>query len=149
MNKGGTVTPIGPNIKITMVHAEHSSELVWKDAAGKDNTYSAGEPVGFIITLENGMKVYHMGDTGLFGDMKLIGDYYKPDIILMPIGGHFVMPPEDAAYATKNWLHPKHVIPMHYGTFPPLKGTPDEYKAALGASSTQVHALKPGEEISF
>ena len=104
MNKSGTIQPVGPNIKIMMVRAEHSSEFVTKDAAGVEHMYPAGEPVGFIITLENGMKVYHMGDTGLFGDMKLIGDLYKPDIVLMPIGGHFVMDPVQAAYATNTWL---------------------------------------------
>jgi L-ascorbate metabolism protein UlaG (beta-lactamase superfamily) len=63
-----------------------------------------------------------MGDTGRFGDIKLIADYYKPDLVLMPIGGHFVMDPQDAAYATREWLKPKFVIPIHYGTFPVLKG---------------------------
>lgn len=149
MNKSGTITPIGPNIKITMVHAEHSSELVMKDAEGKEHMYAAGEPVGFIITLENGLKVYHMGDTGLFGDMKFIGEYYKPNIVLIPIGGHFVMPPEDAAYAINNWLKPADAIPMHYGTIPQLKGTPEEFIHALGNTSTKVHVMKPGDEITF
>ena len=79
---------------------------------------------GFIIEFENGFKIYHMGDTGLFGDMKLIGEYYKPDLLMIPIGGHFVMDPRDAAYATKEMLKPKYAIPFHYGTFPVLKGTP-------------------------
>ena len=95
------------------------------------------------------MKVYHMGDTGLFGDMAFIGSYYHPDIVLMPIGGHFVMDPVQAAYATKTWLKPAHVIPMHYGTIPQLKGTPEEYIKALGDSPTKVHVLKPGDEITF
>ena len=69
MNKGGTIQPF-PGVKITMTHAEHSSEMLLKDDHGKDTTYSAGEPVGFIIELENGFKIYHMGDTGVFGDMK-------------------------------------------------------------------------------
>jgi L-ascorbate metabolism protein UlaG (beta-lactamase superfamily) len=150
MNKSGTITPVGPDIKITMVRAEHSSDFVWKDPdSGKDRMWSGGEPVGFIITLENGMKLYHMGDTGLFGDMGFIGSYYKPDIILMPIGGHFVMDPVQAAYATNTWLKPAHVIPMHYGTIPQLKGTPEEFIAALGSTATKVHVMKPGDEISF
>jgi L-ascorbate metabolism protein UlaG (beta-lactamase superfamily) len=103
-----------------------------------------GRPAGFIIQLENGFKIYHMGETGLFGDMKLISDYYKPDLILMPIGGHFVMDPQDAAYATKEWLKPKFVIPMHYGTTPVLKGTPQEYMAALGQTTTKVFPINPG-----
>src|SRR5690242_1891630 len=74
MNKGGVITPLGPDIKITMTRAEHSSEMVWKNpATGKEETHVGGEPVGFILQLENGFKIYHMGDTGLFGDMRLIG----------------------------------------------------------------------------
>jgi len=150
MNKGGTVTPLGPEIKITMTRAEHSSELVWKNAAGKDETYVGGEPAGFIVELENGFKVYHMGDTGLFGDMRWIGEYYKPDLILIPIGGHFVMSPQDAAVATRDFLKPKHAIPIHYGTFPVLRGTPEEYVKALGPSpATKVHAISPGEKLTF
>lgn len=148
--KGGTVTPLGPEIKITAVHAEHSSELGWKNpATGKDEVHVGGEPVGFIIELENGFKIYAMGDTGLFGDMKLIGDYYKPDLALVPIGGYFVMSPKDAAYATREWIHPRYVIPIHYGTTPQLKGTPAEYAAALGSSRTKVMALNPGDKTSF
>lgn len=148
--KSGTVTPLGPDIKITAVHAEHSSELGWKNpATGKDEVHVGGEPVGYIIELENGFKIYHMGDTGLFGDMKFIGDYYKPDLALMPIGGHFVMSPKDAAMATREWLHPRFVIPMHYGTTPQLKGTPAEYSAALGHSKIKVMAINPGDKLDF
>lgn len=148
--KSGTVTPLGPQIKITAVHAEHSSELGWKNpASGKDEVHVGGEPVGYIIELENGFKIYHAGDTGLFGDMKLIGDYYKPDLALLPIGGYFVMSPKDAAYATRTWLHPRYVIPMHYGTTPQLKGTPAEYAAALGSSRTKVMTLQPGDKSTF
>jgi L-ascorbate metabolism protein UlaG (beta-lactamase superfamily) len=150
MNKSGTASPIGPDIKITPVHAEHSSELDWVDPiTGKTRTFPGGEPMGWIITLENGYKIYHMGDTGLFSDMKFIAEYYKPDLILIPIGGHFVMSPADAAYATKNWLHPHDAIPIHYGTFPVLKGTPQEYMDALGSTSTKVHAINPGDEVVF
>jgi len=148
--KSGTVTPLGPDIKITAVHAEHSSELGWKNpATGKDEVHVGGEPVGYIIELENGFKIYHMGDTGLFGDMQFIGDYYKPDLALMPIGGYFVMSPKDAAYATRTWLHPRYVIPMHYGTTPQLKGTPEEYAAALGKGKTKILPLSPGDKTSF
>ena len=149
MNKGGTVMPLGSEIKITQTHAEHSSELLWKNAAGKDETYVGGEPVGYIIELENGFKIYHMGDTGLFGDMRWIGEYYKPDLILIPIGGHFVMSPQDAAVATRDFLKPKHAIPMHYGTFPVLRGTPEEYIKALGSTTTKVHAMNPGDKVTF
>jgi L-ascorbate metabolism protein UlaG (beta-lactamase superfamily) len=148
--KGGKVQPLGPQITITQVRAEHSSELTVTDpATKKTTTHVGGEPAGFIIQMENGFKVYHMGDTGLFGDMKLIADYYKPDLVLMPIGGHFMMDPVDAAYATREWLKPKFVIPMHYGTTPLLKGTPQEYMAALGQTTTKVFPINPGEKLEF
>ena len=149
MSKGGTIEPF-PGVKITMVHAEHSSEMILKDpATGKDTSYPAGEPAGFIIQLENGFKIYHMGDTGLFGDMKFIGEYYKPDLLLVPIGGHFVMDPKDAAYATTQWIKPKMAMPMHYGTNPFLKGTPEQYKTAMGASSIKVIMMQPGDKQMF
>jgi L-ascorbate metabolism protein UlaG (beta-lactamase superfamily) len=149
MNKSGTVKPLGDKIRITMVHAEHSSELAWKNpATGKDEVHVGGEPVGFVIELENGFRIYHMGDTGLFGDMKMIGDRYRPDLVLIPIGGHFVMGPEDAAYAT-SMLSAKHAIPIHYGTIPVLKGTPEEYARALGKAAVKVHVPQPGDSLSF
>jgi L-ascorbate metabolism protein UlaG (beta-lactamase superfamily) len=149
--KGGTIAPFGPDgVKITATHAEHSSEIVWTNpATGKPESHAAGEPVGYIIELENGFKIYHMGDTGLFGDMKLIADYYKPDLVLMPIGRHFVMSPEDAAYATKSFLKPRFVIPMHYGTTPVLTGKPEEYIKALGRTATRVIVPEPGEKVVF
>lgn len=148
--KGGTVTPLGPGVKITQVRAEHSSELTLVDpVTKKSTTYPGGEPAGFIIELENGFKLYHMGDTGLFGDMRLIAEYYRPDLILMPIGGHFVMDPRDAAYATRELLKPRYVIPIHYGTFPVLRGTPQEYQQFLGQTTTQVFPLNPGERVTF
>lgn len=113
-NKSGSVRPV-PGIKVTAVAAEHSSLLVWKNpATDKNESHPAGEAVGYIIELENGFKIWHMGDTGLFGDMKFIGEYYKPDLVLIPIGGNFTMGPEDAAYAIKEWIKPKAVLPMHY-----------------------------------
>lgn len=148
-NKGGTVTP-APGIKVTAVHAEHSSVIVWKNpATGKDEAHPGGEPVGFIIELENGFRIYHMGDTGPFADMAFIASHYKPDLVLMPIGGHFTMGPEDAAFVTREWLRPRFVIPMHYGANPLGKGTPEQYLRALGSSATRVLALKPGESASF
>lgn len=149
MNKGGTITPF-PGVKITQVRAEHSSELLWTNPrTKKKETHPGGEPVGFIIELENGFKIYHMGDTGLFGDMKLIGDYYKPDLVMIPIGGHFGMDPKDAAYATREWLKPKYAIPIHYGTLPVLTGTPKDYLQALGNAPVKVFLIKPGEKLAF
>ena len=148
--KSGTVMPLGPTVRITAVHAEHSSELAYKNpVTGNEEVHVGGEPIGFIIELENGFKIYHMGDTGLFGDMKFIAQYYKPDLILIPIGGHFVMDPKDAAMATRDWLKPKFAIPMHYGTTPVLKGTPAEYISALGDSPTKVMVMMPGDKVEF
>jgi L-ascorbate metabolism protein UlaG (beta-lactamase superfamily) len=149
--KGGRVEPLGPGIRITQVRAEHSSEVTVVDpVTKKSTTYPGGEPAGFIIELENGFKVYHMGDTGLFGDMRLIGEYYKPDLVLIPIGGHFVMHPADAAYATREMVKPKIAIPIHYGTHALLRGTPQEYQAALGAGTgVQVFPINPGDTVTL
>ncbi|HEV2610806.1 MAG TPA: metal-dependent hydrolase [Noviherbaspirillum sp.] len=149
--KGGTIMPFGPGgVRITATRAEHSSELVWRNpATDKDETHVGGEPVGFIIELENGFKIYHMGDTGLFGDMKFIGEYYKPDLVMIPIGGHFVMDPKDAAVATRDFLKPKFAIPIHYGTTPVLKGTPQEYTTALGNAPVKVLSMQPGDSMAF
>lgn len=148
-NKSGRITPV-PGIKVTAVHAEHSSVYVWRNpATGKDETHAGGEPVGYIIELENGFRIWHMGDTGLFGDMKLIAEYYKPDLVLMPIGGHFTMDPVDAAFALRELIKPKFVIPMHYGANPLGKGTPQELVQALGNAPVKVLALKPGEQADF
>jgi L-ascorbate metabolism protein UlaG (beta-lactamase superfamily) len=149
--KGGTVMPFGPDgVKITATHAEHSSELVWKNpATGKEETHFGGEPVGYVIEMENGFKIYHTGDTGPFGDMALIGELYKPDLVLMSIGRYFGMGPEDAALMTNRYLKPRFAIPMHYGTFPVLSGKPEEYIKALGQSSTRVIVMQPGEKVEF
>jgi L-ascorbate metabolism protein UlaG (beta-lactamase superfamily) len=149
-NKGGVVTPLGPGIKIIMTRAEHSSEYQWTNPkTGQAEMHVGGEPAGFIIELENGFRIYHMGDTGLFGDMRLIADLYKPDLVLIPVGGHFVMSPQDAARATKRYFRPRYAIPMHYGTNPFLTGTPAQYKEALGFCRTRVLDLKFGETVRF
>ncbi len=148
-NKSGRITPL-PGIKVTAVHAEHSSVYVWRNpTTGKDETHPGGEPVGYIIELENGFRIYHMGDTGLFGDLKLIGEYYKPDVVLIPIGGHFTMDPADAAFAVRELLKTKVAIPMHYGANPLGKGTPAELVQALGNAPVKVIALKPGDKAEF
>jgi L-ascorbate metabolism protein UlaG (beta-lactamase superfamily) len=150
MNKGGTVLPLGPGIRITMVHAEHSSELLWRNpATGKMEVHPGGEPVGYVIEMENGFRIYHMGDTALFSDMRLIAERYHPNLVLIPIGGHYVMDPADAAFAVREWLKPAAAIPMHYGTTPVLKGTPEQFRAALGDAATRVLALEPGESVDF
>ncbi len=149
MNKGGTVEPV-PGIKVTAVRAEHSSVLVWRNpATQQDETHPGGEPVGWIIELENGFRIYHAGDTALFGDMKLIGERYKPDLALLPIGGNFTMGPADAAWAVNEMLRPKAVIPMHYGANPLAKGTAREFVDALGASATRLFVAVPGQPLKF
>ncbi len=148
-NKGGTVT-VAPGIKVTAVHAEHSSTLVWRNpATGKDETHSSGEAVGYIIELENGLRIYHAGDTAVFGDMKYIGERYKPDLALVPIGGNFTMDPADAAYAVRELIRPKFVIPMHYGTNPLATGTAPEFVKAMGDSAVKVIVAEPGRPLQF
>ncbi len=119
MNISGCVEDEG--IKICMTEASHSSAEI---VDGK--IVYLGNPAGFVITLENGVKIYHAGDTGLFGGLSLIGEFYSPDIVMLPIGGHFTMGPKEAAYAVR-LLKPSYIIPMHYGTFPVLTGTPEEF----------------------
>ncbi|MEQ9554653.1 MAG: metal-dependent hydrolase [Rhodospirillales bacterium] len=150
-NKSGPITPLGPDITVTMTHAEHSSEIVHKDAAGKEGIYPGGEPAGYVIKLEDGYTIYHTGDSGVFKDMELIHDLYKPDLVLICIGGWFTMDPRHAAYAVTKFLKPKTVMPMHYGTFPPLKGTPDELKKHLAdmGDKTEVVVMQPGDEKTF
>ena len=148
-NKSGPINPLD-GITVTMVRAEHSSELVHTDpATNQKRVFPGGEPCGYIVELENGFKIYHAGDTGVFADMKFIGEYYQPDLELLPIGGHFTMDPVHAAYAIKNLLKSKRVIPIHYGTFPPLKGTPEQLTQALGSSRTEVIVMQPGEKRTF
>ena len=148
-NKTGSVKPL-PGIKVTAVQAEHSSLLVWKNpATDKNESHPAGEAVGYIIELENGFKIWHMGDTGLFGDMKFITERYKPDLVLMPIGGNFTMAPDDAAFAARNWIQPKMVIPMHYNSNPLTPGTLAEFQEAMKGSSVKVVPMTEGQSLEF
>lgn len=150
MNKGGTVEA-APGIHVTAVRAEHSSAYVWRNpATSKDETHPGGEAIGWIIELENGFRIYHAGDTAVFGDMKLIGERYRPDVALVPIGGNFTMGPADAAWAVKDMLKPRVVIPMHYGVNPLARGTPKQFVDAMGpASSVQIRVATPGEPLRF
>jgi L-ascorbate metabolism protein UlaG (beta-lactamase superfamily) len=142
MNKGGTVEVAG--LKVTMVTADHSAGE-WNGAA--ETTLYLGEPAGFVVELESGFRFYHAGDTNVFGDLRLIADLYRPDLAILPIGGHYTMGPREAALAVE-LLGVQQVIPMHYGTFPILAGTPDALRAELagrGLGSVEVHELVPGE----
>lgn len=152
LNKGGTSAPLGPAIKVHMVPAEHSSSLdltsIKPDATGP-RFVDGGVAIGYVIEFENGYKIYHTGDTDAFGDMALIGKYYKPDLALVCIGGHFTMGPERAAFALKEFIRPKVAVPMHYGTFPAINRSPAELRAALGNAPIKVVELKPGEAMRF
>lgn len=140
MNISGCVED--SNIKICMTEATHSSAEITDG-----NIIYLGNPVGFVITLENGLKIYHAGDTGLFGGLSLIGEFYKPDVVMLPIGGHFTMGPLEAAYAVK-LLKPSYIIPMHYKTFPILTGTPEEFIEALATEyKERVIKLDIGEFV--
>ena len=154
MNKGGTVTPIGRGIKIHMVPAEHSAAidlqamgLEWEP--GSPSQLFMGAAVGYVVELENGFTIYHTGDTGVFGDMALINTFYAPDLALVAIGGYYTMDPEGAAYAVRELIKPKQVIPIHYGTFPVINRTPAEFKEALGDSPVEVLDVNPGQVLKF
>ena len=140
MGKGGS-QKVG-DFDVTMTHAFHSNSI-------DDNGVRiyGGEPAGLVIRMPGGFTLYHAGDTALFGDMKLIGELYQPDVALLPIGDHFTMGPREAAYAIR-LLGVKHVVPMHYATFPVLVGTPEALrKEASDVAGLQIHALKPGESL--
>ncbi len=145
MNKGGTVEVDG--IKVTMVRADHSAGDIY---AGAEAPIYLGEPVGWVVELENGYRFYYAGDTDVFGDMRLIGERYRPQAALLPIGGHFTMDPTAAALAVE-LLGVRDVVPMHYGTFPLLAGTPQQLRDALagrGLGDVTVHEVKPGGSIA-
>ena len=103
-----------------------------------------GEPAGYVLTLEDGRAIYFAGDTCLFGDMRLIGEMYKPEIAFLPIGDRFTMDPAAAAKACE-FLGVRQVVPMHWGTFPLLTGTPADLRRALGSAGVEVLELRPGE----
>jgi L-ascorbate metabolism protein UlaG (beta-lactamase superfamily) len=137
MNKGGTQT-VG-DVKVTMVHADHSCGI--QDG---DQIVYGGEAVGYVLEFASGLKLYHAGDTNVFGDMQIIRDLYAPEIAALPIGDLFTMSPREAAYACK-LLKPKSVIPMHFGTFPPLVGRPSDLQKLV--PEVEVFAMKPGETV--
>jgi len=140
-NLGGTAKVLDTNI--TMVPAFHSSSI---NAPGLE--FSAAMPVGMVI--ESGKVAYHAGDTAVFGDMKIIGDLYRPDVAMLPIGGFYTMDAKQAALAVK-LIRPKTVIPMHYNTFPAIKADPKEFAELVNKQSkgTKVVILKPGEAFEL
>ncbi len=145
MNKGGTVVAAGQ--RVTMVHAEHSAGGLFEDGA----TVHLGEPVGLVVELEGGLRLYHSGDTDVFGDMALIRELHRPDVAFLSIGGHYTMDPRGAAKAVE-LLGVTRVVPIHYGTFDALAGTPDQLRAALkarGLADVQVISPEPGEPVEL
>ena len=143
LNKGGNAEVGG--IKVTGVNAFHSSSIQTEDGS----SIYGGEPMGLVIEFESGFKLYHAGDTSVFGDMSLIGELYSPDLALLPIGNRLVMSPFEAAHAAR-LLGVRHAVPIHYGTFPFLPGTPEEFKehASTIAPDLNIHVMQPGEDLA-
>jgi L-ascorbate metabolism protein UlaG (beta-lactamase superfamily) len=137
MNPGGTLDALG--LSVTMVPAVHSSSI---EEDGRQ--LYMGLATGYVIRFEDGLTVYFAGDTSVFGDMKLIGELYQPAIAFLPIGDLYTMGPEQAAKACE-LLNVRQVVPMHYGTFPALTGTPARLRALVEPRGVQVLELKPGE----
>jgi L-ascorbate metabolism protein UlaG (beta-lactamase superfamily) len=142
-NKGGTVEAAG--LKVSMVPAEHSAGD-WNPS--DETTLYLGEPAGFVVELENGFRIYHAGDTAVFGDMAVIRQLFRPDLALLPIGGHYTMDPTGAALAVE-LLGVDHVLPIHWGTFPALAGTPAQLREAVAARGLKatVHEWEPGDSV--
>ncbi len=141
MNKGGSQQAAG--LTFTMVHAIHSSGI----EDGGSVVYG-GEPCGFVITLEDGTRIYHAGDTAVHAEMALIGEIYEPEIALLPIGDLYTMSPREAAVAAR-LLHPRIIVPAHWGTFPALTGTPAMLREELSKANVQadVVELQPGKAL--
>ena len=147
-NKGATAHIDG--IKLSMVEAFHSSSAKKTGVKLRIDEF-VGEAVGYIIEFENGLRIYHSGDTSLMGDMKsIIADFYNPHIAILPIGGVFTMGPAEAAFACK-LIRPAAVIPEHYGTFPGLVQTTDVFKEEVRkqAPKTKVIDMKPGDSVNM
>lgn len=140
MNPGGTVEVLG--LSIAMVQAHHSSSVM-----DDGRHLYAGVAAGYVVKFENSLTIYYAGDTSLFGDMRLIGELYKPAIGFLPIGDVYTMGPVQAAKACE-LLGIKQVVPMHYGTFPALTGTPAKLRELVKPLGVAVLELKPGETAS-
>ena len=139
MNKGGSQSV--ESVRVTMVHADHSCGI-----EDDGEIVYGGEACGFVIELEGGVKIYHAGDTNVFGDMGIIRELYAPELVMLPIGDLFTMSPKEAAYACK-LLQPKFVIPMHFDTFPALTGRPPQLQKLVEPSGVQVIAMQHGETL--
>jgi len=138
MNLGGTVQLA--DVAVTMVEAKHSST-----AQDEHGTHDVGVATGFVLTVSEGPVLYCAGDTTVFGDMKLIGELYQPEVALLPIGGFYTMGPKEAAHAVQ-LVGAKTVLPIHFGTFPALTGTPAELAELLGSTASVVE-WTPGQTV--
>ena len=140
MGIGGTVAVKG--LRLSMVPALHTSSI-----EDDGQVRYAGLAAGFIVRMEDGRSIYFAGDTGVFGDMRLIREMYAPEIAFLPIGDHYTMDPAGAALACE-MLGVRQVVPMHYGTFPVLTGSPDDLKRLVEPRGVDVLVLEPGETAS-
>ena len=138
MNLGGTITVAG--LRVTLVEAQHSSACF-----DDESPIYLGAPSGFILTLEDGRVIYFAGDTDVFEGMRLIRELYHPEIAFLPIGDRFTMGPRGAALAC-DLLGVKQVVPMHYGTYPALTGTPKELRKYV-STGIDVLECRPGETV--
>jgi L-ascorbate metabolism protein UlaG (beta-lactamase superfamily) len=136
MNKGGS-QQVG-DVTVTMTHAVHSCGIL----DGGSIVYG-GEASGYVLRLPDGRAVYFAGDTNVFSDMALIRELYSPELVFLPIGDLFTMSPREAALAVR-LLQPKKVVPMHFGTFPPLTGRPHQLRDLVRDTSAEVWPLEPG-----
>ena len=153
-NVGGTIELPRAGARVTIVNAFHGSELtpphIPDPGSGQPGSVASGNPVGYVLHIDGGPTIYHTGDTDVFEDMKLIPMFQHIDLMLACIGGHFTMDPARAALAV-DWVEPTHVIPMHFGTFGLLAGTPDQFRAALAKynRADRLVVMKPGEDRAF
>jgi L-ascorbate metabolism protein UlaG (beta-lactamase superfamily) len=139
MNLGGSHKY--QDVTVSIVEAKHSSGI---DDGG--TLIYGGEPTGFVIAIDNGPVLYHAGDTAVFSDMQLIRELYAPEIGFLPIGDYYTMGPKAAALAA-GYLGLKAVVPIHYGTFPQLTGTPAQLEEHLHGTGIEVLRAEPGETL--
>lgn len=150
-NMGGTIALPKAGARETFVYARHSSDLLLsKPPEVGPVVVAGGNPTGVVLEIDDGPTIYHTGDTDVYSDMKLIPEFFKVDLMLLSIDGNFTMTPARVALAVE-MVNPKYAVPIHYGTYPVMAGTPAQFKAALdkrGLSGRMIE-MKPGEERSF
>jgi len=140
MNVGGSHTHA--DVMFTLTEARHSSSA---EDGGK--IVYCGDPAGFVVAIDGGPVIYHAGDTAVFSDMQLIRELHHPTLAMLPIGDHYTMGPKGAALAAK-FVGAKTVLPIHWGTFPALTGTPAALEKELRGSGVTVIHTEPGKAVS-